>query len=484
MFASKLLDILDALPTDEENGERVVLDTPEEKSAMKEDEKGMLSHFDGHRKGDSFTFPTLDFLDPIVDVSSKETLACETKDVDELWKVSESVVSDDIARSNDTEVRASSVENDLNEVLLNKIECDMKDRDAKWNTPEFECSIIPDLIDEEKDDSVVPDARFTSGYKFFENDAKLYSEKRAKEYDLPELVVFYKEGNNNIAKNLCRDDSGAYVSIPGDEDEHSNTRESDDTELLSSADGCKSSVEYENNEKEKTELPVPNDSKPGSPDEVYNNDDDSDDSYLEDLIMIFGSKGTAKWKHSPNAIPSPNESGVESYQQSTQPDQIPFEEAASGSQNADIVPATDLFNHSNLATEATVSDLNSTTPASTINLDQGVENVAEPSKNVANHEGKSLGDFLVYSQGYLADGEASFSALRHGSGPAINSRRLSSFGRHSVGSDSSTTSNGSFAFPLLHPGWYSSPVRMVPVETTTDDPKQRRWKKGFLCCNF
>ncbi|KAG5629465.1 hypothetical protein H5410_001182 [Solanum commersonii] len=456
MFASKLLDILDALPTDEENEERVVLDTPEEKSSMKEDEKGMLSHFDGHKKGDSFTFPTLDFLDSIVDVSSKETLACETKDVDELWKVSESDVSDDIARSNDTEVRASSVENDLNEVLLNKSECDMKDKDAKWNTPEFECSIIPGLIDEEKDDSVVPDAQFTSGYKFFENDAKLYSET---------------------------DDSGGYVSIPGDEDEHSNTTESDDTELLSSADGCKSSVEYENNEKQKTELAIPNDSKPGSPDEVYNNDDDSDDSYLEDLIMIFGSKGTAKWKHSPNAIPSPNESGVESYQQSTQPDQIPFEEAASGSQNADIVPATDLFNHSNLATEATVSDLNSTTPASTINLYQGVENVAEPSKDVAN-QGKSLGDFLVYSQGYLADGEASFSALRHGSGPAINSRRVSSFGRHSVGSDGSTTSNGSFAFPLLHPGWYSSPVRMVPVETTTHVPKQRRWKQGLLCCNF
>ncbi|KAK4736889.1 hypothetical protein R3W88_000586 [Solanum pinnatisectum] len=386
MFASKLLDILDTLPTDEEPGDRVVLDTPEEKSAMKEDEKGILSHSDGHKKGYSFTFPTLDFLDSTVDVNSKETLACDMKDVDELWKVSESVVSDDIARSNDT-----------------------------------------------GDDSVVPDARFTSGYKFFENDAKLYSEKRAKEYDLPELVVFYKEGNNNIAKNLCRDDSGAYVSIPGDEDQHINTTEN-----------------MKKNEKEKTELPVPNDSKPGSPDEVYNNDDDSDDSYLEDLIMIFGSKGTAKWKHSPNAIPSPNESGVESYQQSTQPDQIPFEEAASGSQNADIVPATALFNHSNLATEATVSELNSTTPASTINLDQGVENVAEPSKDVANHEGKSLGDFLVYSQGYLTDGEASFSALRHGSGPDIHPRRISSFGRHSVGSDSSTTSNGSFAFPLYY----------------------------------
>lgn len=294
----------------------VVLDAPEEKSEMKEDEKGMSSHSDSHKKEDSFTFPTLDFLDPIVDASSKETLADDTKAVDE-----ESVVSDDIARRNDTEVRAlTSVESDVNEVCDDAIECDMEDRDAKWNTPEFECSIIPDLIDEKKDDSVVSDAQFTSGYKFSENDAKLYSEKRAKEYDLPELVVFYKEGDKNIAKNLCRDDSGAYVSIPDDEDQQSNTStESADTELLSSADGSKSSVEYEN---EKTELLVPNDPMPGSPEEVYRYENDSDDNYLEDLVMIFGSKGTAKWKHSPNAIASPNVLGVESSQQSTQPDQV------------------------------------------------------------------------------------------------------------------------------------------------------------------
>ncbi|XP_027769843.1 uncharacterized protein LOC114075608 [Solanum pennellii] len=472
MFASKLLDILDALPSDEEPGERVVLDTPEEKSEMKEDEKGMLSHSDGHKKEDSFSFPTLDFLDPIVDASSKETLADDTKAADE-----ESVVSDDIARRNDTEVRAlTSLESDVNEVCDDAIECDMKDRDAKWNTPEFECSIIPDLIDEKKDDSVVSDAQFTSGYKFSENDAKLYSEKRAKEYDLPELVVFYKEGDKNIAKNLCRDDSGAYVSIPDDEDQQSNTStESADTELLSSADGSKSSVEYEN---EKTELLVPNDPMPGSPEEVYRYENDSDDNYLEDLVMIFGSKGTAKWKHSPSAIASPNVLGVESSQQSTQPDQIPFEETASEIQNAEIVPDTEL------ATEATVSGLNSTEPASAINLGQRVENVVEP-KDVENHERRSLGDFLVYSQGYLADGEASFSRLRRGSGPAIDARHVSSFGRHSIGSDSSTASNGSFAFPLLNPGWYSSPVRMVQdVETTPHVRKQRRWKQGLLCCNF
>lgn len=128
--------------------------------------------------------------------------------------------------------------------------------------------------------------------------------------------------------------------------------------------------------------------------------------------------------------------------------QIPFEEAASESQNADNVPATNLFNHSKVATEATVFDFSSTKPASAINLDQGVENFAEPFQDVAKHGNKSLGDFLVYSQGYLADGEASFSASRPGSGPVISSRRIPSFGRISVGSDSSTTSNGSFAFPM------------------------------------
>lgn len=308
-----------------------VLDTLEEMS--KENENGSLSHSDGYKEANSSAFPIKDFLDTDVDLSCKETVACDKKDMDEPWKVwelDESVLSNDISRSNDGEVRVSAVEDDLNETLPNTItsrmygnafECDTKDRDEKWNTPEFECSIIPDLIDEKGNESVVPDARFTSGYKFFETDTKC-----VEEYELPELVVFYKESSWNNAK------PGTYVSITGDEDQHSNTTESADTEL-SSAVGSKSSVESDKNEEQDTELPVPNDLKPGSPDEVYNDDDDSEDTYLEDLIMIFGSKGTAKWKHSnklqetessANVIPIPKESGFESYQQSKQPDQVYF----------------------------------------------------------------------------------------------------------------------------------------------------------------
>ncbi|KAK4380425.1 hypothetical protein RND71_002287 [Anisodus tanguticus] len=82
----------------------------------------------------------------------------------------------------------------------NPFACDTKDRDQQWNTPEYECSIISDFIDGKENGSTVSDARFTSGCKFFETDTKLYTEKRT------------------------------YVSIPADEDQHSNTSESVDVE--------------------------------------------------------------------------------------------------------------------------------------------------------------------------------------------------------------------------------------------------------------
>lgn len=292
----------------------VVPDTPEEKSTMKE-----------NPEADSSAFPTKDILDLNVNVDCNEKLGCETKDMDELWKVSEldeSVISDDVSRSNDSEVRASTVEVDLNEALPKTItsrrygdafERDVKDGDEKWNTPEFEFSIIPDLIDEKGNESVVNDARFTSGYKFFETDTK-----GVEEYELPEMVVFYKESSWNNAQ------PGTYVSVPADEDQHSNTTESDDTELPS-ADGSKSSVESENNEGEDTKLSIPNALKPGSPEEVYNDDDSEDINYLEDLVMIFGSKGTPKWKHS-NKQPDIGSSATVTprREESKQPDQVYF----------------------------------------------------------------------------------------------------------------------------------------------------------------
>ncbi|CAN4094795.1 unnamed protein product [Withania somnifera] len=421
--------------------------------------------------------------------------------MDELWKVlevHESVLFDDNSRSNSDYIKASTVEDGVNEALPNIItsrRCasplayDAKDSDLQhWNAPEFECLIISNLIDEKETGSIVSDAPPTP-------DTKLYTDKCVKEYELPELVACYKESNYNIVKYICMDDSwnnaqqpDTYVSIPADdEDQHRNSSESADTEVCS-AGGSKSSVEYENSEEEDTKSP--DGSNPTSQDKL-NNDSDRD-NYLY-LVLTLGSRGNAKWKHTTQSEPDlptnvmlrPEESGIENSQQSKQPDQIHFEEAVLKSQNAvsavteanNSVPDTDLFYKSELGTEAIVFDFSPPKPPSTSKMDQGVKNILKSSN-------KSFRDLLLDSQGYLADGEASFSSLGPESGQIIYSGCTSSSERISVGSDSSTTSAGSFAFPILQSEWNSSPVRMGQALESKHFQKHRSWKQGILCCRF
>ncbi|KAM3398136.1 hypothetical protein P3S68_001650 [Capsicum galapagoense] len=516
MFATKLLKVLETLPTDADDGGCVVSDTPEDKATLKVNQNRILCHLNDNKEANSLVVPTKDLHDSNGYVGSKETLSCDTNDMDKSWEVSElyESVLDNISKTKD-EISVPTVEDDQNETLANRITsrrygnpfaCDKKDIDQQyWNTPELERSMIPDLIDEEENKlSTITGAPHTSGCKLFEADKKSYTEKRLKEYDLPELMVCYKESNYNSIKNICMEDSwnnaqpGTYVSVPADDqDQHSNTSESADTVSvpaadddqnsttsesadteLTSAGGSKSSVEYENNEEKDTESPVPKYLKTTSQDEV--NGDSDTATYLEDLIMIFGSSGTAKWKHTNSMLRTEGPS-IEKSQQSKHPDQIPFEEVALESQNAVSAvseasnnrPDTNVFYDSQLGFEAIVVDFNSTKPTSTSKMYQGVENIPEP-------RNRSFRDLLLDTQGYLADGEASFSALGRQSGWIIKSRRISSFGSIS---DSSTTSSGSFTFPILESEWNSSPIRMGEVGSG-HFRKHRSWKQGILCCRF
>ncbi|XP_047259694.1 uncharacterized protein LOC107854130 [Capsicum annuum] len=550
MFATKLLKVLETLPTDADDGGCVVSDTPEDKATLKVNQNRILCHLNDDKEANSLVVPTKDLHDSNGYVGSKETLSCDTNDMDKSWEVSElyESVLDNISKTKDDEISVPTVEDDQNETLANRITsrrygnpfaCDKKDIDQQyWNTPELERSMIPDLIDEEENKlSTITGAPHTSGCKLFEADKKSYTEKRLKEYDLPELMVCYKESNYNSIKNIYMEDSwnnaqpGTYVSVPADDqDQHSNTSESADTVSvpaadddqnsttsesadteLTSAGGSKSSVEYENNEEKDTESPVPKYLKTTSQDEV--NGDSDTATYLEDLIMIFGSSGTAKWKHTNSMLRTEGPS-IEKSQQSKHPDQIPFEEVALESQNAVSAvneasnnrPDTNVFYDSQLGFEAIVVDFNSTKPTSTSKMYQGVENIPEP-------RNRSFRDLLLDTQGYLADGEASFSALGRQSGRIINSRRISSFGSIS---DSSTTSSGSFTFPMfcsatsscasffyfsgyqriividifiilfcysLESEWNSSPIRMGEVGSG-HFRKHRSWKQGILCCRF
>ncbi|XP_010257928.1 PREDICTED: uncharacterized protein LOC104597869 isoform X2 [Nelumbo nucifera] len=80
-------------------------------------------------------------------------------------------------------------------------------------------------------------------------------------------------------------------------------------------------------------------------------------------------------------------------------------------------------------------------------------------------------------------GESSFSAVGPMSGSITYSGPIPYSGSISLRSDSSTTSNRSFAFPILHSEWNSSPVKMAKADQR-HFRKHRRWKMNFLCCSF
>lgn len=234
----------------------------------------------------------------------------------------------DFPLSNTNEIDAASMTNDQNGGLSNIIhgkrggnpfECDTKDRDQPWNIPEYECSMIVDFLDHKENKTIDSDSPFTSHSELFENNTNLYSDKGVTDHDLPELTVCYRESNFNIVKDICMDEGvpavdkvlieswkddqpSTSVSVGADEDQQSNTRESVDEGSLTSSVSKDSSVEDAKNvvashdieQEQATGVLVPNGFNPSAEDKANKNADK--DSYLEDLMMIFGSKCTANGK--------------------------------------------------------------------------------------------------------------------------------------------------------------------------------------------
>ncbi|XP_077237571.1 uncharacterized protein LOC143879214 isoform X1 [Tasmannia lanceolata] len=76
-------------------------------------------------------------------------------------------------------------------------------------------------------------------------------------------------------------------------------------------------------------------------------------------------------------------------------------------------------------------------------------------------------------------GESSFAGMNSVSGPIAYSGPIPYSGSISLRSDSSTASTRSFAFPILHSEWNSSPVKMAKA-----DRRHRGWRLALLCCRF
>ncbi|KAI7754350.1 hypothetical protein M8C21_006038 [Ambrosia artemisiifolia] len=122
--------------------------------------------------------------------------------------------------------------------------------------------------------------------------------------------------------------------------------------------------------------------------------------------------------------------------------------------------------------EHTISNSDNVKPAT---INSPLEPLLEAPIAPNNHDMDSNNNTLVARGG----GEASFSlaGLITYSGPNTTS------GSISHRSDGSNSSVRSFAFPILHNEWNSSPVRMEKVDQR-QSPKYRGWRQSLMCCRF
>ncbi|WMV28032.1 hypothetical protein MTR67_021417 [Solanum verrucosum] len=580
MFASQLLRLLQTLPADV-NNESSVFDTAEEKPTMNGNQNGILSHSNGYKEADSLGFPVNDFGNTNVHDNREDPLACDRKDGNEFWKVPElgdSVFFDnnneikgsnmrddhnvdlskingdnrggnpfacDIPSSETNEIVAASVTDDQNGGLSNIIhskrggnpfECDTKDRDQPWNIPEYESL---GFLDDKENETIDSDSPFTSHSELFENNKHFYSDKGVTDHELPELTVCYRENNFNMVKDICMDEGvpavdevlieswkddqpSMSVSVDADEEQQSNTRKSVDMGSTiasvsqdSSFKDAKNIAVTHDTEIEATGAPVPNGFNPSL--ENNANKDADKDSYLEDLLMIFGSKCTTNASEkppSPNTVVRVEESNIKTSdgdQSTLQPDQVPSEQTLKSQTAVSAPDQTNNKGNSKEGVGTSIFNVNLTKPESTKTTEGGVGNLPEASHmpkavsvhkngNSDNNSASSQVPFantadnahqqhlesqnMANGQGHFADGEASFSAARGPiSGSITYSGPISYSGSVSLRSESSTTSTRSFAFPVLQNEWNSSPVRMAKAERRRLS-KQKGWKQGILCCRF
>lgn len=471
----------------------------------------------------------------------------------------------DIPSSETNEIVAASVTDDQNGGLSNIIhskrggnpfECDTKDRDEPWNIPEYECSMIVDFLDDKENETIDSASPFTSHSELFEHNKHFYSDKGVTDHELPELTVCYRENNFNMVKDICMDEGVPAVdkvliesqkddqpstaaSDDFDEEQQNNARKSVDTGSTlasisqdSSFEDAKNIAVSHDTEKGATGALVPNGFKPSL--EINANKDTDKDSYLENLMMIFGSKCTTNGKatnasekpSSPNTIVRVEESNIngkapnpsDTDQSTLQPDQVLVEQTLKSQTAIPAVdetnnkgPASNLLHRSKEEAETTISDFNLTKPESTKSTEGGVASLPEdshtPKAISVNKDGNSdnlsasnqvhfastadnmhqqhlESQNVANGQGNFADGEASFSAARGPvSGSITYSGPISYSGSVSLRSESSTTSTRSFAFPVLQNEWNSSPVRMAKAERRRLS-KHKGWKQGLLCCRF
>ncbi|XP_048136433.1 uncharacterized protein LOC115728342 [Rhodamnia argentea] len=186
---------------------------------------------------------------------------------------------------------------------------------------------------------------------------------------------------------------------------------------------------------------------------------------LEDASATSGDPSSAS-----NSEDSPNHSHIEKLPDDCEADKVACPPASRGTDK-------DAPDASKAECRSTAPNSNASAPAST----SGEEIHTTETRNKMKHDGVS--DSPTERQAEIFSGESSFSMAGPISSLITYSGPIAYSGNLSLRSDGSTTSNRSFAFPVLQDDWNSSPVRMAKADRRIFR-RQRGWRHGLLCCRF
>ncbi|KAF8389896.1 hypothetical protein HHK36_024414 [Tetracentron sinense] len=334
-----------------------------------------------------------------------------------------------------------------------------------------------------------------------EKETDLYTDKSVTGCELPELIVCFKGGAYHVVKDICIDEGvpsleticiekdevdhrGLCSSLPSDVDGNSDLiKETEDTVSIipdgmrsSEEDDCQKDVAHQCG----SENLMQNDEGNFEAKEEKANDVSDEKTVPEN--MLFVRELDAENSH-------PKSSNFDCDEGEEQSDQDPSKEATSA--NPAVDSAAHELNSSGNTNEVPFSskvesgsitfDFDSSTPA-TSGREESLENAdCQPPLEHGMLDGLTASSRSFFNE--HSHGESSFSAVGPLSGPIVYSGRIAYSGSISLRSDSSTTSTRSFAFPILHTEWNSSPVRMAKADRR-HFRKHRGWRQGLLCCRF
>nr|GMD22774.1 serine-rich adhesin for platelets-like [Ipomoea batatas] len=506
------------------------LHTAEEKTNIKGNH-GMFCHLnDGKGEADLFVSEEKVILDSTGLVAENDYITNGAKDSDEL---DSPAFMDNSLKHIENEDECSPLK-DAKGVIFNfnahktteevLLESDKQDRDRLWKSPESESFMIENSGDYE----------VRCGISHL-----VGADKHIMEPEFPESIASYKESNSNDVKDICIDEGvpivdknlienlndssfGTCVSLPSIGDKNDNLGEDVQKEMLSGdpskIQDAKIGATNASTVKDDTESVAPDCLISSVEDNV--NKESPTDTYLEDLMKLFGPKHATTGKVENDVsekqsfgnkplleslcaqqhCQSSEEAILESHPtvptnvESNKNDHSTFDlnnsKAATADESAEKISKQVLDSDAMPNNEEVISDKTSAAPASEVQCRNTVK-TAENScghplgpelQDARNSEDKASAKFSIGSHDQFADGEASFSSVGPMSGLITYSGLIPHSGNISLRSDSSTTSARSFAFPVLQSEWNSSPVRMAKGDRRYR--KNRGWMQGLLCCRF